>query len=121
MKRVSVAGPAPAPGTDGLGQGLIHDVLWFLRFWRCRCHAIPWRVPADADESRINSRPRLARFGDDTVAVADWEGRSWIVRQSDFFGWPDGPRYTLFVLEGDAVWMAWGFYTWPATWGTPLG
>jgi len=121
MKRVSVAGPAPAPGTDGLGQGLMQDLLWFLRFRRATRRAIPWRRPSADDEGWIGKRPRLVHFGEGTVAVTEYAGRRWIVRDSDYFGWPDGPRYTLFVLEGEAVWMAWGFNTWPTAWGTPPG
>jgi hypothetical protein len=51
--------------------------------------------------------------------MARLDGRQWIVRERDWSGWPDPPRYVLFVLEGETVWMARDFDRWPSLWPKP--
>ena len=104
---------------DGIGQSLWADILWHCRFQRVRNIAIPWRKPLPADEACIVRHPHIGRFGDETLAVASFEQRRWVVRQSDWYGWPDLDRYTLFVLDGAAVWAAKGFAQWPSAWALP--
>ncbi|ASY72583.1 hypothetical protein N181_22480 [Sinorhizobium fredii USDA 205] len=61
----------------------------------------------------------MRSFGDTTVAVAWLDGRRWIVKERFWFGWPDPPRYVLFVLESETVWMAKDFNRWPPQWRKP--
>ena len=58
-------------------------------------------------------------FGDGLHAVADADGRSWVVTERDWFGWPDPPRFAVFAFEPNgSVWMAFDFNTWPHCWST---
>ncbi|WP_204325560.1 hypothetical protein, partial [Stenotrophomonas maltophilia] len=67
---------APLDG-DGLGQTLIEELRWSWRFRRCRARPVPWRRPEPADADWLAGNPWIGRFGDETVAVAAFEGRRW--------------------------------------------
>jgi hypothetical protein len=113
------ASRAVAEGQDGLGQGLLDELRWYGRFRRAGRMSIPWRHPEPADEERVARHPGMTRFGDATTAVACFEGRHWVLRERDWSGWPDSPRYVVFALEGEAIRMAWDFDHLPRAWPMP--
>lgn len=111
--------PTAVLDPDGLGQGWWIDLLWWWRFRQSRRSAISWFKPTPADEDRIESHPQIRRFGDVTIAIAKFDGKQWIARERDWFGWPDPPRYALFALQGETIWMARDFDRWPPSWSGP--
>lgn len=105
--------------SDGLGQNLWEDLVWMWRFRRARGQTIPWRRPTPDEDAWIEAHPELRRFGDFTVAVADFQSRFWLVRERVWSGWPDPPAYAAFALEGEVVWMGRDFEFWPKAWARP--
>jgi hypothetical protein len=100
----------------GFGQSLLEDLRFLTRFLRCRKMRVQWRPPSSAERLAVETHETVARFGDDTIAVAYVEGRQWIVRERDWFGWPDAPRYVLFILSDGLIWTARDFNAWPTNW-----
>jgi hypothetical protein len=98
------------------GQSLADDLRFLARFLRCRQTIVDWRAPSPAELLTVEEHATISCFGDNTVAVAHVEGRQWIVRERDWFGWPDAPRYALFILDDGLIWTARDFNTWPTTW-----
>jgi hypothetical protein len=76
---------------DGIGQSLVDDVRFLHRFRDCRRRSIQWRKPSDMERAAIDGHPITGRFGDWTIGIADVDGRRWIVRDRDWFGWPTRP------------------------------
>ena len=106
----------PVPRADGYGQSLADDLRSASRFRRARREPLLWRRPTPEEAAADRADLLLSRFGDDTVAKRDGEGRRWTVLENDWHGWPDPPRYALFAMEGDRVWMAANFDRWPRRW-----
>jgi hypothetical protein len=69
--------------------------------------------------SAIEADPIVGRFGDLTIGVAEIDGRRWIVRERDWHGWPDPPRFAFFVLDQGEVWAGTDFDRWPSGWTWP--
>lgn len=112
--RAIVLGPEK---TEGFGQSMADDIRFVLRFRRCRRVAAHWHAPSQEDARLIEADALLGRFGDVTIAVADVAGRRWIVRERDWHGWPDPPRYVFFAQNEDrSVWVARDFDQWPRAW-----
>lgn len=104
---------------DGIGQSLLKDIVWQWRFWRSRRADIPWQRPTAQDERRFAAFPALGRFGDFTIAAADFELKHWVVRERAWSGWPDPPTFVVFALKDETVWMARDFEDWPPGWRKP--
>lgn len=117
--RQVVIGPDPDPHA-GFGQSFLDDLRFTLRFRRCRRVSPGWRGPTQDEANGIESNPIVARFGDTTLLVTEVESCQWIIRERDWYGWPDPPRYVFFALDGDrAIWAARDFDRWPTAW-TPM-
>lgn len=101
---------------DGFGQSLWDDLRWTWRVRRYRRMAVTWRKPTPDEDAAIVADPLLGRFGDDTIGLAEIGGVRWIVRDHDWFGWPDPPRFVFFAMAGDRVVAAAGFNDWPPCW-----
>lgn len=101
---------------DGMGQSWLTEIRQYWRFVKCRRKAVVWQSNIEAIEHDTQLMRELLRFGDETVASACVAGRHWIVRQRDFYGWPDPPRFVFFAIEGDRIWAAADFHDWPAKW-----
>jgi hypothetical protein len=106
----------PPVEPDGFGQSTIDDLRFTLRFRRCRRMAVCWRVPTTEEARAIEADPILGRFGDVTIALAEVDGRRWLVRERDWHGWPDPPRYVFFAMDGTDVWAGADFDWWPSAW-----
>ncbi len=104
-------------GEDGLGQSLAEEWRWWRRFRRARRSPLRWRAPSVEENRKILMHPTMKRFADTAVALAEGNGRQWIVLERDWHGWPDPERYVLFVLENEEVWLARTFARWPGAWG----
>ncbi|SDV50615.1 hypothetical protein [Chitinasiproducens palmae] len=105
------------PDADaGVGQTLFEDIRFLHRFRRYRMSAVVWRRPSEDERREIDSHPQFGRFGDDTIAVADRDGRRLIVRERFWHGWPDPPRFVFFAVAGEIIWSAADFDGWPARW-----
>lgn len=100
----------------GFGQSLWEDLRFLLRFWSRRRHVINWRIPSDVERQEIDLHPIVSRFGDQTQLVADSGKERWIVRDRDWWGWPDPHRYVFFVLKDDRILVAADFTAWPVNW-----
>ncbi|MEM7505706.1 MAG: hypothetical protein AAF415_03090 [Pseudomonadota bacterium] len=111
-----------APGShDGMGQGLLTDLLWIKRFRALRRRSVVWSVP-DADEKAAwQLHPKVSKFGDFLIAVTDIDARRcWIVERI-WHGWPDPPEFAFFALDrGGEVWAAADFHHWPVRWSRPM-
>jgi hypothetical protein len=101
----------------GFGQSFWEDLRYVFRFWIRRGRAITWRVPSDAEQRKLDAHPIIGRFGNQTRFVADVGTERWLVRDRDWWGWPDPPRYAYFVLDGDRLVVAADFNAWPVAWG----
>lgn len=119
LRRNGLDEVAERSGEDGLGQNLAEELRWWRRFRRARRSPLSWRAPGVEENREILTHPTMKRFADAAVALAEWEGRRWIVLERDWHGWPDPERYVLFVLENEEVWLAWDFAQWPDAWGEP--
>jgi hypothetical protein len=108
----------PTP-PDGFGQSLLDDLRFATRFRRCRKIEVAWRRPDDDEAKAIEADPIVGRFGDLTIGVAEIDGRRWIVRERDWHGWPDPPRFAFFVLDQGEVWAGTDFDRWPSGWTWP--
>ena len=108
----------PSNSADGMGQSLLEDLRYVWRFQACRKRAVSWRPPDAAERAQYETHPLFGRFGDHTIAVAEIEGRRWVVRERDWHGWPDPPRYVFFAIEPDGrIWVGYDFNSWPGlTW-----
>jgi hypothetical protein len=102
--------------SDGFGQSLADDVRFALRFRKCRRRDVVWRVPTWDEGRAFDIDPIIGRFGDITIAVAEVDGRRWLVRERDWHGWPDPPRYVFFALDGSGIWAGADFDGWPKPW-----
>lgn len=111
---------SPADERDGFGQSLFADAKFVLRFRACRRRDIAWRIPNESEQAQWAGHPIAGRFGDDTLAVCECDGRSWVVRERIFHGWPDPPQFAFFAIERDGlVWCARDFTQWPPRWRKP--
>ena len=108
-----------AGAEDGFGQSLFEDLQFLFRFLQCRRRIVVWRRPSTNEAAIVAAHPVFGRFGDATVAVADVDGARWIVRENDFYGWPDPPRYAFFAVEGDRITATGGFTFWVKAWSYP--
>jgi hypothetical protein len=106
---------------DGFGQSFLEDLRFLARMRACRRRETVWRPPTADEASRWDAHPIVGRFGDATIAVARVDGRDWVVRENDWYGWPDPARYPFFVLDGDRIWAATEFSQWPRAWGSEPG
>lgn len=106
--------------TDGFGQSLFEDVRFLVRFRRCRSRLTVWDQPSSDEAALIDAHPIMSRFGDDTIAIAQVDGARWLVREHDFYGWPDPARYVFFASDGDRITVAAGFNQWPKAWSAAL-
>jgi hypothetical protein len=114
--RYVVLGPDPDPHA-GFGQGVVDDLRFMWRFQRRRRRSVEWRIPTQVEARSIENDAVLGRFGDMTIAISEMDGRRWIVRERDWHGWPDPPRYVFFALDPNgAVWAARDFDWWPRAW-----
>lgn len=104
---------------DGFGQSFLDDLRFLFRFPRARRRPVTWRIPTDMEGAAIEAHPVLGRFGDDTIGVADVDDERWIVRDRDWFGWPDPPQYIFFALADDRIRAAADFDRWPPRWTRP--
>ncbi|UZK65609.1 hypothetical protein [Sphingomonas sp. M1-B02] len=104
---------------DGFGQSLADDLRFRRRFARLARLPLQWQAPTADARAEIEAHPILGRFGDDTIAVVEWEGRRLIVRERMWFGWPDPPEFIFFALQGDAIWAGADFDSWPRAWSRP--
>lgn len=111
--------PARKTRGDGFGQSLIADIRFARRFARMKRAAIAWREPTAGEEAEILADPMLGRFADDVTALGEYEGRACVVMERLWHGWPDPPRYVLFVVEDGKAWAAADFDTWPPAWNDP--
>jgi hypothetical protein len=73
---------------DGFGQSLWDDARYWVRFRRCRTMQIAWRKPTWEQAREDDRHPVLGRFGSDSFAEAIVNGRRWLVRERDWYGWP---------------------------------
>ena len=105
---------------DGFGQGLFADLKFWWRFRRCRRWPVDWSAPDDVQRRHWDNHPLCSRFGDATLAVAEVDGRMWLIRERDWHGWPDPPRFVFFALAPDGtIWCACDFGMWPEGWRRP--
>lgn len=111
--------PARKKRGDGFGQSLIMDIRFARRFAGMKRAAIEWREPSAGEEAEILDDPMLGRFADDVAALSEYEGRACVVMERLWHGWPDPPRYVLFVVDDGKVWAAADFDAWPPTWTDP--
>lgn len=109
----------PGPHDQGLGQGILRDLIWRRRFRRSCRRDIPWRTPLSGDIAWDAAQHRIAGFGDFLVAIADFEGKRWLVRERIYAGWPDPPTHVIFVFNDRGIWMARDFEFWPERWREP--
>ena len=109
----------PDPDPDGFGQSLSEDCRYYLRWRQCRKMPVQWRHPLPADRETWDSHPLVGRFAEDLLALADVDGRVWIVKDRMWFGWPDPPQYAFLVMDRDTVWAVADFSRWPANWLLP--
>ncbi len=101
---------------DGMGVSWAEEIRLGRRAKALRRVPVEWRKPDDAERRFYDDHPLIARFADDTIAIADIEGRRWVVRQRMWFGWPDPPEFAVFAFEGEAIWAAEDFDRWPNRW-----
>ena len=105
---------------EGFGQSLLEDVGFVLRFRRCRRTLVHWRSPSLTERAAIDGHPVFGRFGDQTLYVADCGVERWIIRDRDWWGWPDPPRYVFFAVAGPTIRVAVDFNHWPNRWNTQV-
>lgn len=104
------------PDPDGFGQSLADDIRYLRRSRAMRREAIAWRLPTSAEATRWDTHPVVSRFGDMTYAIATHAGRTCVVRENDWHGWPDPPRFALFAMDGDEIWAGADMGSWPRAW-----
>ena len=91
-----------------------------MRFRRCRKVPVVGRKPSWEQAREDDKHPLLGRFGDDSFAEVIVDGRRWLVRERDWHGWPDPPRYAFFAMEEDNVWCGAEIDYWPDLWQAPM-
>lgn len=111
--------PARKKRGDGFGQSLLADIRFARRFARMKRAEIDWREPTAGEEDEILADPMLGRFADDVTALGEYEDRACVVLERLWHGWPDPPRYVLFVVDDGQVWAAADFDAWPSAWSEP--
>lgn len=104
------------PGGVGIGQSMLDDIRWSSRCRAYRRRAIVWTAPTADEEAAIVADPLLGRFGDTTVGIATIDGVRCIVRDRDWFGWPDPPRFAFMAREGERIVAFADFHDWPSCW-----
>lgn len=113
---VGIGGKA---NSAGFGQSLWDDARFLVRFRRCRRTRVGWSKPNWEQASADDKHPLLGCFGDKSFAEAIVNGRRWLVRERDWYGWPDPSRYVFFVMDRNDVWCAADFGHWPVSWQAP--
>ena len=101
---------------DGYGQSLLADLRSWDRYRTLRKGSIEWAKLLDRDAAAIEADPFIGRFADSVVGVATIDARSAIIMERMWSGWPDPPRYALFVIDAGAIWAAQDFDAWPSRW-----
>lgn len=105
---------------DGFGQSLVDDARFVVRFNKVKRCSINWRAPTQDERRAHATHVVVSRFGDSTVAVADWEGRHCLVRERTWFGWPDAAQFAFFAVSlNGSIWAARDFSFWPQSWTRP--
>jgi len=104
---------------DGFGQSIADDIRFAHRFRACRKTATVWRAPTPDEAAALDHDPVIGRFGNLTIGLADVAGRRWIVRERDWHGWPDPPRFVFFAVEERKIRVAVDFDHWPMQWQWP--
>lgn len=109
--------PAGHKSSDGFGQSLWDQQRFFWRNFHDRRMTITWRKPTQMERTLYDGHAIISRFGDETHAIADIDGRVGVIRERDFHGWPDPPRWVVFVLEADGrIWTAADYNQLPRRW-----
>ncbi|TRW14412.1 hypothetical protein [Glacieibacterium frigidum] len=114
---IGIDGHSVAP--DGFGQSIADDIRFARNFRLCRRVAIAWRIPTTVEMRALDLDQLIGRFGELTIGLADVAGRRWIVRERDWHGWPDSPRFVFFAMEDSTVWAGADFDLWPSRWQWP--
>lgn len=109
----------PDEPRDGFGQSLIDDLRFVARLRRCRRKSVRWETPSWEEARAWDNHPIVGRFGDMTIAIAVIEGRRCVLRDRDWFGWPDPPQYAVFILDGEDIWAAGDMNALPRGWTVP--
>ena len=109
----------PDEPVDGFGQSFIDDLRFLARLRRYRRLAVRWEAPSWQEERDWDDHPIVGRFGDMTIATALIAGRRCVLRDRDWFGWPDPPRYAVFILDGQDIWAAGDMNVLPPCWTVP--
>lgn len=104
---------------EGFGQSALDDLRFFFRFRQCRRLAVTWRKPSHDEAQTLLADPFLGRFADEVCGLAAVAGRSWIVLERDWHGWPDPPQYAFFAIASGKIWVAADFHNWPRSWTLP--
>lgn len=104
---------------DGLGQSFADDIRFHLRFRSMVKQPIRWAMPTPEEEMLWECHPVVGRFGDFVIGVAAIDGAACVILERMWHGWPDPPRYCVFALRGDTIWMASDFQRLPAEWIMP--
>ncbi|WP_339913855.1 hypothetical protein [uncultured Brevundimonas sp.] len=79
-----------------------------------------WRSPEPDERSWVSSHRRLSRLGNSLAAVASRGKGVWLILESDWYGFPDGPRWRLVsVKSGGRVRSVIGFNKLPQAWYLP--
>ncbi|WP_227323630.1 hypothetical protein [Acidisoma silvae] len=113
------SGRSPSSDQDGLGQSLWQDLRFLIRFSRYRRRSIIWVKPSDNESRLFDNHPLIGRFGDQTAWVSKNDDLLWVIRERDWWGWPDLPHYAVFALKGNVIWVATDFNTFPSRWNFP--
>ncbi len=101
---------------DGFGQSTMSDLRFAARFRKFSKRSTVWRRPTEQEERYYDQHHVWSRFGNETYAITEIEGETWIVRERIWHGWPDPERYIFLALAGDDVRCATDFDHWPQAW-----
>lgn len=63
---------------DGVGQSLLRDILFWLRFRRCRARETIWQSLAAENKKIWDDHPVVGKFGDFTYATSVVDRRDWV-------------------------------------------
>lgn len=101
---------------DGIGQSMMASFRYRSRFRRLATRPVAWTTLTREHAALIENDPFIGRFADLVSGVAYIDGMKAIVMERLWSGFPDPPRYCLFVLAGEGVWAAADFDDWPPSW-----
>lgn len=104
----------------GLKQSFLKGALWAWRCQRLRTRALTWQDPTPQAQAAFDADPVVSRFGDAVIATTTIAGRDAWVLENDWHGFPDPPRFALFVFDTRRRFhIAANFADWPADWVMP--